>query len=67
MAEENREYSQNEIRGYVTNLIKQRYSCDPLCVKYLGGGSYGMAYKVQIDIPPFLMVVKVLELTTCIE
>lgn len=59
MAETNREYNQNEIVCYITSLIEQKYSCDPLSIKYLGGGSYGMAYKVQIDKPPYLMVIKV--------
>ncbi len=57
--ESSKEYNHNEIKDYITSLIKRKYSCVPLTIKYLGGGSYGMAYKIQMDIPPYFMVIKV--------
>lgn len=40
------------------NVIKKEFVCNVKSIKYLGGGSFGYAYKVDIDVSPYTVVMK---------
>lgn len=40
------------------NVIKKEFVCNVKSIKYLGGGSFGYAYKVDIDVSPYTAVMK---------
>lgn len=44
---------------YVSAIVSLHYGSNIISVMYLGGGSFGMAYKVEQDKLPQKMVVKV--------
>lgn len=47
------EAEQNAIR-----VVEKEFNCVVKKIKYLGGGSFGYAYKVNIDISPYTVVMK---------
>ena len=40
------------------NVIKKEFVCNVKSIKYLGGGSFGYAYKIDIDVSPYTVVMK---------
>lgn len=40
------------------NVIKKEFVCNVKSIKYLGGGSFGYSYKVDIDVSPYTVVMK---------
>jgi fructosamine-3-kinase len=43
---------------YAKQIICQHYSCDVTAIKYVGGGSFGYVYKVEIPVSPYNLIVK---------
>lgn len=39
-------------------VVEKEFSCNVKTIKYLGGGSFGYAYKVDMDIAPYTVVMK---------
>ncbi|MGN0521394.1 MAG: fructosamine kinase family protein [Eubacterium sp.] len=40
------------------SVAQKEFSCNVKTIKYLGGGSFGYAYKVDIDVAPYTVVMK---------
>lgn len=48
-----------EAKQFAKNAVSEKMNCNITNVQYLGGGSFGYAYKVDIDKSPFCVVAKV--------
>lgn len=47
-----------EAEQFAICVIKKEFSCNVKTIKYLGGGSFGYAYKIDIDTAPYTVVMK---------
>lgn len=45
--------------GYVETVAEKHFDCRVLKITYIGGGSYGFVYKIQIEKEPYTLVAKV--------
>ncbi len=48
----------NKIPEYLNSIVSKQFNANVLNIKYIGGGSYGFVYKVEIDKEPKILVVK---------
>ena len=48
----------DEAKKYAVFVVKKELCCNVNKVQYLGGGSFGYVYKVDIDRPPYAVVMK---------
>ena len=48
----------DEAKQFSKDIVEIKLSCNVDTTKYLGGGSFGYVYKVDIDIPPYTVVMK---------
>ena len=48
----------DEAKQFSKDIVEIKLSCNVDTTKYLGGGSFGYVYKVDIDIPPYTIVMK---------
>lgn len=48
----------DEAKEYAILVAKKELCCNVNKAEYLGGGSFGYAYKLDIDIPPYTIVMK---------
>lgn len=53
-----RKYTKEQTKNFVKTLIIEHYACDASSVKYVGGGSFGYVYKVEIPVFPHKLIVK---------
>lgn len=44
--------------NYIREIIRETYAVEPGSIEPLGGGFYGRAFRIKLDIPPFAVVVK---------
>lgn len=51
-------YSNKEAGELAGKVIKEYYGCNALSVKYVGGGSFGYAFKVEIPVTPYKLILK---------
>lgn len=47
-----------EARQFAINVVQKEFNCKVKTTKYLGGGSFGYAYKVDVDVVPYTVVMK---------
>ncbi len=47
-----------KIPTYLNKIVSKQFNANVLSIKYIGGGSYGFVYKVEIDKEPNVLVVK---------
>ncbi|MDD4839834.1 MAG: fructosamine kinase family protein [Clostridia bacterium] len=48
----------NVVADYISKIVEKQYNSKVLSVNYLGGGSFGLAYKVMQDCEPSALVAK---------
>lgn len=48
----------DEAKKYAIFVARKELCCNVYKARYLGGGSFGYVYKVDIDIPPYTIVMK---------
>ena len=48
----------DEAKEYAIFVARKELCCNVYKARYLGGGSFGYVYKVDIDIPPYTIVMK---------
>lgn len=48
----------DEAKQFAILVAKKELCCNVITVEYLGGGSFGYAYKIDIDISPYTIVMK---------
>lgn len=53
-----REYSKEQTNDFVKSIVSERYACEISSIKYVGGGSFGYVYKVEIPVEPYKLIVK---------
>lgn len=53
-----RAYSKERTKAFAKVVITEHYACDVLSIKYVGGGSFGYVYKVEIPVVPYKLIVK---------
>lgn len=51
-------YSKEQTLEFVKKAIANHYSCDVTAAKYIGGGSFGYVYKIEIPASPYKLIVK---------
>lgn len=51
-------YTKEQTKNFVKTVISEHYACEILSVKYVGGGSFGYVYKVEIPVAPYKLIVK---------
>lgn len=51
-----------KIPSYVNKIVEEQFGANVLKINYIGGGSFGFAYKVEMDKVPYKIVVKVFKL-----
>ena len=44
--------SVDEAKQVAIAVVEKEFFCNVKAIEYLGGGSFGYAYKIDIDIPP---------------
>lgn len=44
--------------NYIREIIRETYAVEPGRIESLGGGFYGRAFRIKLDIPPFAVVAK---------
>lgn len=54
-----KQFDKDELQNYVVSTITRYYSFDKLSIDYVGGGSYGRAYRVEMDCEPYTLIAKV--------
>lgn len=52
------QYSKEQTQDFVKIIIKEHYNSDITSIKYIGGGSFGYVYKVEISDMPYNLIVK---------
>lgn len=58
-----RECSKKQTREYAKQIISMHYKCDVSRINYVGGGSFGYVYKVEIPDSPYRVIVKACRLS----
>lgn len=53
-----KDYSKEQTQNFVNTIISKHYACEKPSVKYIGGGSFGYVYKVEIPVSPYKLIVK---------
>lgn len=53
-----RPFSKADAQLYAVSALESVYQCAVKKIKYIGGGSFGFVYKVQIDREPFTVIMK---------
>ncbi len=52
-----KDYSKEQTQNFVNTIISKHYACEKPSVKYIGGGSFGYVYKVEIPVSPYKLIV----------
>ncbi|MBQ4443274.1 MAG: fructosamine kinase family protein [Clostridia bacterium] len=53
-----RPVSKKEAQTFAMTVLENTYSATVMNIKYVGGGSFGFVYKVEIDKEPFTIIMK---------
>lgn len=48
-----KDYSKEQTQNFVNTIISKHYACEKPSVKYIGGGSFGYVYKVEMPVSPY--------------
>ena len=51
-----KDYSKEQTQNFVNTIISKHYACEKPSVKYIGGGSFGYVYKVEIPVSPYKLM-----------
>ena len=54
----NKEFNKEYLKPYIKALAEENFNTKVTNIKYLGGGSYGRAYKVDFPVEPYCAVLK---------
>lgn len=49
----------NKYQKTAIDIVKQEWKCEIISCKYLGGGSFGRAFRIELDREPRVVVVKI--------
>ncbi len=58
-----REYSKEKTKEFVNSVISEHYACKISNIKYVGSGSFGYVYMVEIPVAPHKLIVKACRLS----
>ena len=58
-----REYTKEQTKEFVNTVISEHYTCKISNIKYVGGGSFGYVYMVEIPVAPYKLIVKACRLS----
>ena len=53
-----RPYNKEQTNAFVKAIVIEHYDCDVLNIKYVGGGSFGFVYKIELPVSPYKLIVK---------
>lgn len=53
-----REISKEQTKEFVKSILFEHYACEVSNIKYVGGGSFGYVYKVEMQVEPYKLIVK---------
>lgn len=53
-----RPFNKNEAKAYAIKALENKYECKVNSIKFIGGGSFGYVYKVDIDKEPYTVIMK---------
>lgn len=48
----------DDAEKFAVHIVEKKFRCNVKAIKYLGGGSFGYAFKVDIDTEPYTVVMK---------
>ncbi len=53
-----REITKEQTKDLVKSIVAEHYACEISSIKYVGGGSFGYVYKVEMQVEPYKLIVK---------